>query len=160
MRKIVLTVALFVVVASAIFAASEWAISLNGQVAIYSSRDEFQIALIAIASELRNLMWQGVPIYFGISVGGVDLGEKPVSPDITIYIWEVNRNIPTDEQLRLAIQEGYWFGESIGVPKFIPARTGSFQNLRNGNFSYISIRGHHYIVKLSLAGRNHNVWNF
>jgi hypothetical protein len=156
MKKIILTAALFVIFSINCFA-EEWAISVNGQVIIFSSEHEFQIANIAIAREMRNLCWDGIPIYWAISVGGVDLGKGHISPDISFQCWEVTKNLATDEQLRLAIQEGYWFGI---VPEFIPSGTGNFQNLRRGDFRYINISGQHYIIEIKLVARNAPMWNF
>jgi len=131
MKKLNLTLFLFLTFSTIIFA-QEWAISFNGQVTIYSTQGEFRIANVAIATELRNLCRQGIPIYWAISMGGINTGKEPISPNIQLQTWEVaRRSLATDEQLRLAIREGYWIGI---VPEFIPPGTGNLRDLQAGEY--------------------------
>jgi len=155
MKKIILLLFIFLTFSTIVFA-QEWAISFNGQVTNYSTQGEFEIAWVAIAKELRNLCRQGIPIYWAISMGGI--GKEPISPNIQLQAWEVaRRNLATDEQLRLAIREGYWIGI---VPEFIPPGTGNLRDLQIGEYSYINMKGQHYLVKLSFVSPNAPMWNF
>ena len=157
MKNILLTFSLFCIF-TIFLPAQEWAISYNGQVTIYPTQDQFRIANIAIATELRNLSRQGIPIYWAISIGGIDIGKKPVSLNISLQSWEVaNRYPATIDQLKLAIREGYWIGT---VPEFISPGTGNLQNLQDGDYSYINIHGQHYLIKLSVVSPNAPMWNF
>ena len=150
MKKTIFTVFVFLSITMYLTAQEqEWAISFNGNVTFYSTQTEFNIANTAIARELRTLCRQGVPIYWITSLGGAGQNFTPPSLNIWLQAWEVaRRNIATDEQLKIAIREGYWFGI---VPQYVPPGTGDFQKLKVGNYSYIIMKGRHYIIEPTIV---------
>ena len=158
MKKIVLAGLLFLTI-TIFLAAKEWVVVIGDQVLVYTTEHEFRHTNITIATEYRDVCRQGIPVYYAFISGGIDTGERPISPDVYINVWSIaKKTLATDEQLRLAIQEGYWTG--VWLPKFVPPKKGNFQELRAGEYTYFNINGHHYLIETLLTSPNAPMWNF